>query len=315
MFVHIVRRFIYLGVVLFIMSGIVFFLVHAVGGDPVALMMGGDAFQIENIEKIRAQLGLNRPLLVQYWDWLSHVVRGDLGQSFTQPMSTMELILQRLPVTFELSVLSLLFSLIVSVPLGILGAIKINSKIDVALLGWSAVCISMPNFLIGILLILFFSLKLNVLTATGYVSFFSFPLQNFKLMILPVLTLSIWPMAVFMRFTRSTLIETLRREYILVARAKGLLKKRVLWVHAFKNTLIPLVTVVGVNISGLFGGAVVTETVFSMPGLGRLLVDAILSRDLPLIQGIILFITTFVVLCNLVVDILYVYIDPKIRYD
>ena len=134
-------------------------------------------------------------------------------------------------------------------------------------------------------------------------------------MILPVITLSIWYIAVYMRFTRSTFIETLRSEYILFARAKGILEKRVLWVHAFKNTLIPLVTVVGVNISGLFGGAVVTETIFGLPGIGRLLVDAILGRDLPLIEGIVLFITTAVILCNLVVDILYVYIDPKIRYE
>lgn len=314
MFVHIVRRFVYLGVVLFIMSGVVFFLMNAVSGDPVAIMLGQDASE-QTIAKIREQLGLDRPLLVQYGDWLLHVLRGDLGQSYTQPMSTMEIILQRLPVTFELSLLSLLFSLIVSVPLGIIAAIKFNSKMDVALLGWSAACISMPNFLIGILLILFVSLKLNMLTDTGYVSFFTDPVRNLKLMILPVLTLSFWHMAVFMRFTRSTFIETLRSEYILVARAKGLLKNRVLWVHAFKNTLIPLVTVVGVNISGLFGGAVVTETIFSMPGLGRLIVDAILGRDLPLIEGIILFITTFVVICNLVVDILYAYIDPKIRYE
>ena len=231
------------------------------------------------------------------------------------PMTTLELILQRLPVTIELTLLSMIFSLIIAIPLGIIAAIKFNSKADITLMGWSAACISMPNFWIGILLILLFSLKLNLLPASGYVSFFSSPLKNLKLMVLPVITLSIWYIAVYMRFTRSTFIETLRSEYILVARAKGILEKRVLWVHAFKNTLIPLVTVVGVNVSGLFGGAVVTETVFGLPGIGRLLVDAILGRDLPLIEGIVLFITTAVILCNLVVDILYVYIDPKIRYE
>jgi len=285
-----------------------------VTGDPVVIMLG-QAANKETIAKLREQLGLNRPIIVQYLDWISHVIKGDLGNSFTMPMTTLELILQRLPVTIELTLLSMIFSLIIAIPLGIIAAIKFNSKADITLMGWSAACISMPNFWIGILLILLFSLKLNLLPASGYVSFFSSPLKNLKLMVLPVITLSIWYIAVYMRFTRSTFIETLRSEYILVARAKGILEKRVLWVHAFKNTLIPLVTVVGVNVSGLFGGAVVTETVFGLPGIGRLLVDAILGRDLPLIEGIVLFITTAVILCNLVVDILYVYIDPKIRYE
>jgi len=314
MFPHIVRRLIYLVLVLFIMSAIVFFLMNIVTGDPVVIMLGQSATQ-ETITKLREQLGLNRPVIVQYLDWISHVIRGDLGDSYTLPMTVSEVILQRFPVTIELTLLSMIFSLIIAIPLGIFAAIKFNSKTDITLMGFSAACISMPNFWIGILLILLFSLKLNLLPASGYVPFLTSPLKNLRLMILPVVTLSIWYIAVYMRFTRSTFIETLRSDYILVARAKGMQERRVLWVHAFKNTLIPLVTVVGVNISGLFGGAVVTETVFSLPGLGRLLVDAILGKDLPLIEGIVLFITTAVILCNLVVDILYVTIDPKIRYD
>jgi peptide/nickel transport system permease protein len=296
------------------MSAIVFFLMNIVTGDPVVIMLGQSATQ-ETITKLREQLGLNRPVIVQYLDWISHVIRGDLGDSYTLPMTVSEVILQRFPVTIELTLLSMIFSLIIAIPLGIFAAIKFNSKTDITLMGFSAACISMPNFWIGILLILLFSLKLNLLPASGYVPFLTSPLKNLRLMILPVVTLSIWYIAVYMRFTRSTFIETLRSDYILVARAKGMQERRVLWVHAFKNTLIPLVTVVGVNISGLFGGAVVTETVFSLPGLGRLLVDAILGKDLPLIEGIVLFITTAVILCNLVVDILYVTIDPKIRYD
>jgi peptide/nickel transport system permease protein len=314
MFAQIVRRIIYLVVVLFIMSAIVFFLMNMVTGDPVVIMLGHSANK-ETIEKLREQLGLNRSVFVQYFDWISHVLRGDLGDSYTIPMTVSEVILQRLPVTIELTLFSMLFSLIIAIPLGIIAAIKFNSKTDMTLMGLSAACISMPNFWIGVLLILLFSLKLSLLPASGYVLFLTSPLKNLKLMILPVITLSIWYIAVYMRFTRSTFIETLRSEYILFARAKGILEKRVLWVHAFKNTLIPLVTVVGVNISGLFGGAVVTETIFGLPGIGRLLVDAILGRDLPLIEGIVLFITTAVILCNLVVDILYVYIDPKIRYE
>jgi peptide/nickel transport system permease protein len=314
MFAHIVRRLMYMIIVLFIMSGVVFFLMSIFTGDPVIIMLGESA-DAQTVAKLREQLGLNRPIVIQYIDWLSHLVRGDLGDSYTLPMTTVALIRQRLPATFELTVLSVIFSLLCAIPLGILGAVKFNSRTDLTLMGFSAVCISMPNFWIGILLILLFSLKLNLFPASGYVSFFANPLQNLKLMILPVVTLSVWYIAVYMRFVRSSFIETLRSEYILVARAKGLMKKRVLWVHALKNALIPLVTVVGVNISGLLGGAVVTEVVFGIPGIGRLLVDAILGRDLPLIEGIILFTTIAVILCNLVVDLLYVYIDPRIKYD
>jgi peptide/nickel transport system permease protein len=310
---QIVRRLVYLVLVLFIMSGILFFLMNIVTGDPVVIMLGHSANK-ETIEKLREQLGLNRPVYIQYLDWLSHVARGDLGNSYTIPMPVSDVILQRLPVTIELTFFSMLLSVVLAIPLGILAALKFNSRMDMTLMGLSAASISMPNFWIGILLILLFSLKLNLLPASGYVPFLSSPLRNLKLMLLPVMTLSFWYIAVYFRFTRSTFVETLKSEYILVARAKGLLEKRVLWVHAFKNTLIPLVTVIGVNISGLFGGAVVTETVFGLPGIGRLLVDAILGRDLPLIEGIVLFITTAVILCNLAVDILYLFIDPKIRY-
>jgi peptide/nickel transport system permease protein len=310
---QIVRRLVYLVLVLFIMSGILFFLMNIVTGDPVVIMLGHSANK-ETIEKLREQLGLNRPVYIQYLDWLSHVARGDLGNSYTIPMPVSDVILQRLPVTIELTFFSMFLSVVLAIPLGILAALKFNSRMDMTLMGLSAASISMPNFWIGILLILLFSLKLNLLPASGYVPFLSSPLRNLKLMLLPVMTLSFWYIAVYFRFTRSTFVETLKSEYILVARAKGLLEKRVLWVHAFKNTLIPLVTVIGVNISGLFGGAVVTETVFGLPGIGRLLVDAILGRDLPLIEGIVLFITTAVILCNLAVDILYLFIDPKIRY-
>jgi len=314
MFAHIIRRLLYMVVVLFIMSAIVFSLMNLVTGDPVVMMLGQDADK-ETIEKIREQLGLNRPIIVQYADWISHVIKGDLGTSYTMPMTVWELILQRLPVTAELTLLSITFSLLVAIPLGIMAAIRFNSKIDMFLLSYSVAGISMPNFWIGILLIFLFSLKLRILPGSGYVSFLTSPLENLKLMTLPVLTLSAWYIAVYLRFTRSTFIEGLRSEYILVARSKGILEKRVLWVHAFKNTLIPLVTVIGVTISGLFGGAVVTETIFALPGIGRLLVDAIFARDLPLIEGIVLFITVSVVFCNLIVDIVYVYIDPRIRYE
>lgn len=291
-----------------------FSLMSLVTGDPVVMMLGQDADK-ETVEKIRERLGLNRPIIVQYADWISHVIKGDLGASYTMPMTVCELILQRLPVTVELTLLSITFSLLVAIPLGIIAAIKFNSKIDIFLLSYTVAGISMPNFWIGILLIFLFSLELRILPASGYVSFLTSPLENLKLMILPVLTLSAWYIAVYLRFTRSTFIEGLRSEYILVARSKGILEKRVLWVHAFKNTLIPLVTVIGMTISGLFGGAVVTETIFALPGIGRLLVDAIFARDLPLIEGIVLLITVSVVFCNLIVDIVYVYIDPRIRYE
>jgi peptide/nickel transport system permease protein len=301
-------------IVLFIMSAIVFALMNMVTGDPVVMMLGQDADQ-ETVTTIKKKLGLDRPIPVQYLDWVSHVIRGDLGDSYTLPMSVVDLILQRLPVTLELTFLSVIFSLVIAIPLGITAAIRFRSKIDFAVLTYSILGISIPNFWLGILLVFLFSLGLKVLPAAGYTPFLESPLENLKLMILPVLTLSAWYIAVYLKFTRSTFIQALRSDYILVARAKGILEKRVYWIHALKNTLIPLVTVVGMTISGLFGGAVVTETIFGMPGIGRLLVDAILGRDLPLIEGIVLFITVSVVVSNLIVDIVYVYIDPRIRYD
>ncbi len=314
MFAHIVRRLFYMIIVLCIMSAIVFLLMNMVAGDPVVMMLG-QAADAETVAKIREQLGLDRPLIVQYIDWLSHVVRGDFGESYTMPMTTIELILQRLPVTFELTLLAMIFSLTVAVPLGAAGAIKFNSRFDIGLQIYASAGVAMPNFWLGILLMFLFSLKLKLLPASGWVPFFQSPLLNLKLMILPVLTLSAWYIAVYIRFTRSTYIEALRSDYIMVARSKGILESRVLWLHAFKNTLIPLVTVVGVNVSGLVGGAVVTEYIFSLPGIGRLLVDSILGRDLPLMMGIVIFITVAVVLCNLIVDLIYVVIDPRIRYD
>ena len=310
---HIVRRLFYMAIVLFVMTIIVFAFV-SVTGDPVAIMLG-QAGDPQTIAKIREQLGLNRPIIVQYLDWLSRIVRGDFGQSYTIPMSTLEVIFQRLPITMELTVFSIFFSLLVALPLGILAALKYRSKIDMFLLEFSIVNLSMPNFWLGILLIFLFALKLKILPASGYVPFFSSPIAHLKLMILPVLTLSCWYIAVFMAFIRSTFIEVLRSEYILVAYSKGLQEKRILWLHAFKNTLIPLVTVIGLNVSSLVGGAVVTETIFSLPGIGRLFVDSLFGRDMPLIMGIVLFTTVAVVVVNLIVDIVYTLIDPKIRYE
>lgn len=301
-------------IVLFIMSAFVFFLMHMISGDPVVMMLGQSA-DAETVAKLREKLGLDRPIVTQYIDWLSHVVRGDLGDSYTQPMTTVELILQRLPITFELTFLAMVFSLIVAIPLGVSGAIRFNSKFDIGLQVFASIGVSMPNFWIGILLMFLLALKLRLLPASGFVPFAQAPIENLKLMILPVITLSTWYIAVYIRFTRSTFIQALRSDYIMVARSKGILEKRVLWYHAFKNTLIPLVTVIGVNVSGLVGGAVVTEFLFGLPGLGRLFVDSILGRDIPLMMGIVIFITAAVVICNLIVDLIYVFIDPRIRYN
>ena len=314
MYAHIIRRLLYMVIVLFIMSAVIFFLMSMVTEDPVVMMLG-QAADPETVQKLHEQLGLDRPLIVQYLDWLQHVVRGDFGESYTMPMNTIDLILQRLPLTIELTFLAILLALIIAIPLGVFSALRFNSKSDIAIQITATAGISMPNFWIGILLIFLVALKLKWLPASGWVPFFEDPLENLKLMILPVLTLSAWYTSVYVLFTRSTFIEALRSDYIMVARSKGILERRVLWLHAFKNTLIPLVTMVGVNVSGLFGGAVVTETIFALPGLGRLLVDSMLSRDMPLMMGTILFITAIVVVCNLLVDLIYVIIDPRIRFN
>lgn len=308
------RRLVVMVPVLLVISLGTFALMSIVIGDPVLLILGQEtAADEETIERMRADLGLDRPLPLQYLDWLSHVARGDLGNSMRSPVSVTDTILERLPVTLELTLLTLLLSLTISLPLGIAAALRPGSVVDVAISALSSIGLSIPNFWLGILLIYVFALKLGWLPSGGFVRFTEDPLQNLKLMILPTLTLSTAYIGSQARYMRSAMLDVLNQDYVRTARSKGLTERAVVWTHAVRNALMPVITIVGLEVAGLFGGAVVTETIFSLPGIGTLLIQSVFGRDITMVQGVVLFITLAVVLVNLVTDLAYAVIDPRIR--
>jgi peptide/nickel transport system permease protein len=262
---------------------------------------------------LRHDLLLDQPLPVQYADWLRHAVVGDFGRSLRSPVNVQDSLLSRLPITLELSIEALAVALLFAVPIGIQAALRPGSRLDVGLSALSVTTLSLPNFLLGILLIFVFAIHLRWLPSAGYVPFAADPQQHVRSMILPVLTLAAAYTGSFARFSRSLMMEVLDQDYVRTARAKGLPGLLVMRRHAARNALIPLVTVVGVELAGLFGGAVVTETVFSLPGVGLLLTDSILGKDLPTVQAIVLFLTVAVVLTSFVVDLVYGFLDPRVR--
>jgi peptide/nickel transport system permease protein len=276
--------------------------------------MAGDAASAEQIERIRGTLGLDRPLVVQFAIWAKRIAAGDLGESFYFRIKVSELIAQRLEPTLALSALTILISVLVAVPLGVAAAWRFGGWLDRALMGMSVLGFSVPVFVLAYLLIWLVSLKLGWLPVQGYArisdGFFAF----LKHLILPALTLSVIYMALIARVTRASVLEALGEDYIRTARAKGLPELRVLVRHALANAAVPIVTVIGIGVALLIGGVVVTESVYAIPGLGRLTVDAVLARDFPTVQGLILFFSVVYVLVNLLVDLSYVFLDPRIRY-
>jgi peptide/nickel transport system permease protein len=282
-------------------------------GDPAAIL-AGDAANAEQIEKIRAGLGLDRPIVVQFGIWLGHVLSGDLGQSFYFRIDVATLIAQRIEPTFALATLTLLIAVLVSVPLGVLAAWRHGGWFDRCLMGLSVMGFSVPVFVLAYVLIWLVSLQLGWLPVQGYRrladGFFPF-IQH---LILPAVTLSFIYVALIARVTRASVLEALGEDYIRTARAKGLPELRVVVRHALANSAVPIVTVIGIGIAILIGGVVVTESVFAIPGLGRLTVDAVLARDFPTIQGVILFFSFVYVMVNLLIDLSYVFLDPRIRY-
>jgi len=311
---YIARRLLLMVPILFIITVATFTLMSLVIGDPVLLILGPDSNADQaTVDRLRQQLGVNRPLPVQYADWLRHVVTGDFGRSFRSPISVREGVLARLPVTLELTIMALVVAIVIAVPLGITAALRSGSRLDLGLSGLASICLSLPNFWLGILLIYVFALKLRLLPSAGYRGFATSPVQNIKFMILPTMTLALALIGSLTRYTRAVMVDVLEQDYIRTARAKGLRATTVLRRHALANGLIPVITIVGLELAGLFGGAVVTETIFSLPGVGTLLTDSVLGRDLPMVQGIVLFLTVTVVLTSLVVDLLYAFLDPRVR--
>jgi len=293
---------------------LVFLLLRLTPGDPAAIL-AGDAATSEQIAAIRASLGLDRPLPVQFAIWMGKLLSGDLGQSYYFRIDVATLIAQRLEPTFALATLTILVAVLVSIPLGVLAAWRFGGWFDRALMGFSVMGFSVPVFVLAYLLIWLLSLKLEWLPVQGYVRISEGGIVLFlKHLILPSITLSVIYIALIARVTRASVLEALGEDYIRTARAKGLPEMRVLVRHALANAAVPIATVIGIGVAILIGGVVVTESVYAIPGLGRLTVDAVLARDFPTIQGVILFFSFVYVAVNLLIDLSYVFLDPRIRY-
>lgn len=291
---------------------IVFALTNMLPGDPTVTILGEQA-TAEQRAAVRVEYGLDQPAPVRYVLWLSRVLQGDFGRSLRTREPVGGMLAARIPVTLQLTFLSILVAVAIGVPAGILAARFRGSAIDVAASFIALSSVAVPYFWMGVLLIMLFSLTLGWLPPSGYVRFFEDPVQNLRLMVLPSLTIGTAFAALVMRQTRASMLQVLSLDYIRTARAKGLSEPRVVLKHAFRNAVIPVVTVIGLQIGALLGGAVVTETVFAIPGLGRMLVDGIFQRDFPAIQGAILFIVIAVFAVNLLTDLIYRVFDPRVK--
>ena len=311
----ILRRLLQLLPVLLIASTGIWAMIYAVPGNPVAAMVGENATP-EQVQAVTERLGLDRPVHVQYWSWLTHALSGDFGLSIQNREPVIDLIAQRIPATLQLGLAATLFGLLLGVPVAVISALKPNSWIDRLLSAWSALALGLPTFWLGILLILLFAVQLQWLpSASTYVSVLESPWQALRNTLLPALTLGVYVSGIFARFLRASLLGELKADYVRTARSKGLPERDVIGRHVMRNALLPFVTIVGLMMATFIGGTVVTEAVFTYPGLGRLLIQAISTRDYPLIQGCILFILLVFVFINLAVDVLYAYIDPRIDLE
>lgn len=309
---YILRRLALLIPVVLVVGIVVFALVHLTPGDPAAVILG-DRATAEDIERLRDQLGLNDPLPVQFSNWFLGVLRFDFGESIFLGESVRSALLGRFQPTVLLAIYALTVQLLIGIPAGVLSAVRHNSILDRVLTVFAISGAVVPTFLLGILLILLFSVKLSWLPSGRYVPLTEDPLQHAKSMIMPAFALGFSSAGLLARLVRSSMLDVLREDYVRTAYAKGLPEKLVVIRHALRNALIPAMTVVGASVGALLGGAVVTETVFTIPGMGRLVVQSIARRDYPVIQGAVMTIAMTYVLVNLIVDLLYVYADPRVR--
>jgi peptide/nickel transport system permease protein len=306
------RRILGLFPILFFAAMITFLLVYLTPGDP-AIAMAGEFATPERIAEIRERMGFNDPFLHQFWSWASGVLSGDLGTSLFNTTPVWDLVLNRLPVTLSLTLLAVLLSVVIGVPLGLLAGVRQNSLLDRVLTILASLGIATPHFWIGTMLVLFLALQMGLLPATGFVPIRENPWEWFLHMLLPAIALGAGTIAEIARQTRSGTIQVLERDHIRTARAMGLRPPAVVAKHVVKNAAIPVVTVLGVQVAHLLGGAVVVEQVFALPGLGQLLITSVLQRDIPVIQGVVLLTAVIVVLVSLLVDLSYTYLNPKVR--
>jgi peptide/nickel transport system permease protein len=306
------RRIAISAVTFLLITLIVFTGVRMIPGDPARVLAGTDADEA-GLQEIRAKYGLTDPIPVQYVRWLTLALQGDLGESIRTREPVVKTVAMKLPITMQLAAFALVIAIGIAIPAGIFSAIRRNTVWDLLANAVSLCGVSIPSFWLGIMLILFFSVRLHVLPASGYVSFFQDPLINLQRMVMPAFVLGAALAAVLMRQTRNSMIEVLSANYIRTAYSKGLAERVVVFRHALRNGLIPIVTILGLQMGTLMGGAVVTEQIFVVPGFGRLIVEAVFTRDYPLVQGVVLITASAYVLINLLVDVSYSLMNPRIR--
>ena len=309
---YILQRFVGMAVVMFLVVTIVFVIVRVTPGDPAAVMLGPDA-SAQDIADLRARLGLDQSLVIQYFYYIGQLLKGDLGQSIFLNMPVGAALLDRAEPTFFLTVLSLLIACIIALPVGVYAAYRRGSFVDQAATAVAMLAASIPSFWLGLILMQFFAVRLNLFPVSGYGGPGSSFIDRMYHLILPAIALGLVSSALILRFTRASMLDVLGDDYIRTARAKGLIERRVIMKHALKNALIPILTVVGLTAAVLISGAVVTETVFGLPGVGNLVVSAVLRRDYPVIQGALLVIAGLYVLINFIIDMLYLFVDPRVR--
>lgn len=313
MWYYVTKRILATLPVMGVVAVIVFLLLRLSPGDPAAIIAGDDATS-EDIARIREHLGLDRPLLTQFVRWIGQLATGDFGNSIYLERPVLGLIMERVEPTLALSVSTIIFAVVLAVPIGVLAAWRAGTWIDQTIMALSVLAFSVPVFLIGYGLVIGFSLTLDLLPVQGFVSLSEDPVDFLRHLVLPTVALGLVYTALIARITRATMLETLSEDFIRTARAKGLGEPRVLILHALKNASVPIVTTIGTGLALLIGGVVVTESVFAVPGIGRLTIDAVLQRDYPVIQGVILVIAGVYVLVNLLIDLTYSLLDPRIRY-
>jgi len=308
------KRVVVLFVTLLLVSMIVFAVLMVIPGDPAQIILGIHATP-ETLETLRHQLGLDRPPAVRYLSYIKGLVLGDLGRSIHYDVPIRSLILSRLQVTLPLAILSMIFALLLSIPMGIYSSLHRDRVGDYGIMILSQIGLAVPAFWAGILLILLFAVTLHWFPAGGFNPWLIGPIKAFKSLFLPAVSLAAVRAAVLTRMTRSSMLEVLGEDYVRTARSKGLPKRKVVYKHAFRNAIIPVVTIIGLQAGDLLAGAIIIENVFHLPGVGRLVFEAIGQRDLPVVQGVVLFIAAVIVILNFLTDVTYRYFDPRIRYE
>lgn len=311
---YLIRRIIFIIPVALIVCLMTFMIIHLIPGDPARVLLGEEATP-QTVAALRQQLGLDQPLPTQFGLWFWQALHGNLGDSIQLQQPVIQAIIQRVPVTAELGLVSLLYSLAIAVPLGIYAATHRNTWIDWLVNVLSLLGTAIPGFVLGLLLILFFAVFIRIFPPGGYVPFSDDPLGNIRDLILPVITLGTAAVAGNMRQIRASMIEALSQDYVRTARAKGLPNRKVYYVHALRNAVLPVVTIVGLQVGSIIAGAFIVESIFLWPGVGQLAVTSILSKDYPVVQGVVLMAALSYMTANLLVDVSYVFFDPRIRFD